>query len=293
MKEIVLISGKGGTGKTSMSASFAHLASMEGKAVMADCDVDAADMHLILKPLYIETKPFISGNIAVIDRDKCVQCGRCANLCRFDAISVSDDGKYSVKDPGCEGCGVCVHFCPADAIDFPERDCGEQYISDTRFGTLVHARLHPGAENSGKLVTEVRRAAAMAAREQSADWIIVDGSPGTGCPVIASITNADAVLVVAEPTISGRHDLDRVVELTKHFRIPCYVCINKWDINPEISSAIMSEYSDVFTGKIPYSPDFTKAMISEKAVTEYTESELHKDIKEVWTKLCHKVNNRE
>jgi MinD superfamily P-loop ATPase len=285
MKELVIISGKGGTGKTSITASFATLAK---NAVLADCDVDAADLHLILRPEAQQTHPFYSGHEAVIRTADCLQCGLCQTLCRFDAIKKSGD-KFQIEPSSCEGCGVCVHFCPAKAIDFPERLCGEWFLSKTRCGTMVHARLGIGAENSGKLVSTVRSQAKQIAAAIQADWILVDGPPGTGCPVIASLTGADAVLAVTEPTLSGQHDLLRVLELTRHFQIPAFICINKWDINPAMTATIESAATNagatVLT-RIPYDKSITEAQISGQSVVEHNEGPASQFIQTLWEKIC-------
>ena len=237
MKEIVIISGKGGTVKTSIAASFAALAA--GRAVVADCDVDAADLHLILKPEICRRMEFRGGRKAVIRTERCTGCGDCARMCRFDAVYEGITRKqalettYTIDPVACEGCGVCVRFCPEKAIDFPEQVCGEWYVSRSRFGSMVHARLGIGAENSGKLVTLVRGEAKKIAREQRAAYLLIDGSPGIGCPVIASLTGADLGLIVTEPTVSGDHDLRRIASLAKQLRIPAMVCVNKWDLNPK------------------------------------------------------------
>lgn len=287
MKELVIISGKGGTGKTSVTAAFATLASKRGKAVFADCDVDAADLHLILDPEIKRRREFISGNEAVIHEETCIGCGQCAQLCRFDAIHRLTNGKYMVD--GCEGCGVCVHFCPSHAISFPHRRCGEWYLSETRFGPLVHAQLDAEAENSGKLVSLVRKEARTKAEELKADYIIVDGCPGIGCPVIASITGADKVLAVVEPSLSSKHDLERVIELTKHFKIPLWVAINKFDINNIISREIqkLCQRSNVsFAGTIAYDTEITAAQIQGKSIIEYNASSpLAGQIASVWDEL--------
>jgi len=239
MRELVIISGKGGTGKTSIAASFAVLA---GRAVLADCDVDAADLHLILSPQVKRRNAFRSGHEAVIRQTDCVASGDCERVCRFGAVRRLDSGKESPKyviDPvACEGCGVCVRFCPEQAIDFPERTCGEWFVSETRCGSMVHARLGIAAENSGKLVSLVRAQAREIAKTQKLDWLLIDGSPGIGCSVIASLTGANLALVVTEPTLSGEHDLERVLQLTKHFGIPAMVCVNKWDLNPSMTERI-------------------------------------------------------
>jgi len=288
MKEIVIISGKGGTGKTSITSSFATLAK---NCVLADCDVDASDLHLILKPVTKETNQFISGNEAIIDNNKCTQCGHCQSICRFNAIITKED-KYYVDPAMCEGCKVCVQFCPTNAINFPKRNCGEWFISQTKYGTMVHATLAIAAENSGKLVTLVRQHAQTIAKKQNAEYIIVDGPPGTGCPVIASITGADAVLVITEPTLSGIHDLERVVKLAKHFKIPAYVCINKWDINPqntEIIEKLAVEHNCPAIGRIPYDKEITKAQIAGESIVEYCNQSLTKQITKLWNNLCQKI----
>jgi MinD superfamily P-loop ATPase len=249
VNELVVISGKGGTGKTSLTASFAALAH---NAVLADCDVDAADLHLILSPEIRRREEFRSGNEAVIRQADCIHCGRCAALCRYDAIPETDENgvRHFEVDPGsCEGCGLCIWNCPAKAIDFPSRLCGEWFRSDTRHGPMVHARLAPGGENSGKLVSLVREQAREVATEQNRDLVLVDGPPGTGCAVIAALTGAHSVLIVTEPTVSGAHDLSRVLELTRHFGIPTCVCVNKWDLNPDQTELIETEARA--TGALP------------------------------------------
>ena len=298
MKEIVIISGKGGTGKTSLTASFATLAAKRGKAVFADCDVDAADLHLVFSPNILERNEFISGHVARVDPKKCLSsgedgsCSKCIELCRFGAIKHSFKTGCEVDDGSCEGCGVCVRFCPTAGIDFVDRRCGEWYVSDTRFGTLVHAALDTRAENSGKLVTTVRKTARRIAEEQKADWVIVDGSPGTGCPVIASITGADAVVIVTEPTMSGQHDLERVASLARHFSIPFSVVVNKFDINQTMAEATESwcVRNDVpFLGMIPYDSAVTKAQIEGKSVIEYCDTSEHNIsgiLAGIWEKIC-------
>ncbi|MBN2008705.1 4Fe-4S binding protein [candidate division KSB1 bacterium] len=284
MKEIIIISGKGGTGKTTVTAAFASLAE---RKVMADCDVDAADLHLILQPTIRHTEEFRSGKTASIRLQDCRRCARCINVCQFSAIS--DD--YIIDPVACEGCGVCVHFCPFNVIDFNENHSGYWYVSETRFGTLVHAKLGIAEENSGKLVTLVRQQARLAAEEQQADYIIVDGSPGIGCPVISSITGANAVLIVTEPTLSGLHDVERVVTLANgHFRIPTYICVNKFDLNLDITQQIrdLSEkHGAKFVGQIPYDNVTTEAMVAGKNVIEYSDNPVATAIRSVW----QQVNN--
>ena len=266
--ELVVINGKGGTGKTSVTAALVHLVS---NPVMADCDVDAADLHLVLEPEIVERHDFVSGHEAVVRTDECINCGVCQDYCRFGAIRPAGNESYQVDPVSCEGCGVCVHFCPEGAIDFPDRHCGEWYLSKTSVGPMVHARLGVVAENSGKLVSQVRQKSREVAEEQNASVIIVDGPPGVGCPVIASITGASMVLVVTEPTCSGEHDLLRTLQLAKHFETPAMVCVNKWDINPEVTQRIekvATEAGATVIGRIPYDKAVTKAQIMGKAVTE-------------------------
>ncbi len=286
MKEIVIISGKGGTGKTSVTSSFATLAK---NAVLVDCDVDAADLHLILNPKVITRNDFISGHEAVIRTEDCIGCGICEEQCRFESISCDSDNKYHVDPTSCEGCSVCVEFCPVGAIDFPDRNCGEWFESETRFGPMIHARLGIAAENSGKLVSVVRQQAKRIAEEKEASLILVDGPPGTGCPVIASITGCDGVVVVTEPTLSGIHDLERILALTKHFDIQAYVCVNKWDINPD-NTAVIEEFvvkaGATFLGKVSYSKEVTKSQIIGESVVESGCGVICEEITQLWMRLC-------
>jgi MinD superfamily P-loop ATPase len=287
IREIVVLSGKGGTGKTSLTASFAMLAK---NPVVADCDVDAADLHLLLTPRVIRRETFVSGHEAVIRPGDCTVCGKCLQLCRFGAIR-EHDGLYFVDPTACEGCGVCVHFCPAQAIDFPDRECGELMVSDSRSGPMVHARLKAAAENSGKLVTAVRKEARRLAEEQARELILVDGPPGIGCPVIASLTGASLVLVVTEPTVSGEHDLLRVLQLTRHFRIPTAICINKWDINPALTERIekaAAEHGTTVAGRVRYDAWFSRAQAQGLAIVE-TGSPASEEVKSIWKTLFEGV----
>ena len=285
MKELVVISGKGGTGKTSITASLAALAASEERPVMADCDVDAADLHLILQPTVRQKQEFRSGRCARIDAKKCQGCGRCEELCRFSAIYKAADGKTREINPSaCEGCKVCVQFCPAGAIAFEERLCGEWMISDTRLGALVHAKLHAGGENSGKLVTRVRTAAKQEAEQNGAALIVTDGPPGIGCPVIASVTGASLVLIVTEPTVSGEHDLKRVLQLTQHFKVSAAICVNKWDLNAQMTERIENfgrSQGAFIAGRVRYDRAVTTAQLSAKAVVE-TDADSGADIRKVW-----------
>lgn len=265
MKQIVVLSGKGGTGKTSIVAG---LASIMPSLVLADCDVDAADLHLVTQPKIITRHAFISGELARIDEDKCSGCLLCEQKCRFGAISPEP----RVLPEHCEGCGLCAYVCPNEAIVMEPRHCGWWYESHTRFGILVHASLTPGAENSGRLVTTVRRMAVDLAEEQGCEYVLVDGSPGIGCPVIASLTGADLALLVAEPTVSALHDLKRVHELARHFHVPCLVLVNKADLSQERTREILdfcARSGVPVAGEIPHDPIFTQAQLAGKSVVEY------------------------
>lgn len=292
MKEIVVVSGKGGTGKTSLVASLAVLA---GRSVLADCDVDAADLHLVVKPKIEKTTDFLGGKKAAIVQDKCVGCGRCFEVCKFGAVK-RDEGKaggYVVDPVDCEGCGVCSHFCPEKAISFEPAVNGQWFISQTRYGPMVHARLGIAEDNSGKLVSLVRTQAKRIAERENVSYILVDGPPGIGCPVIASVTGADAVLIVTEPTVSGEHDLERVASLARHFQIPIYICVNKFDINPGICEQIerkaLSE-GITLVGRIHYDLAITKAQIKGEAVVSLPNTMAAQDIKVVWDKLVTAIN---
>ena len=286
MKELVVISGKGGTGKTSIVAAFASL--VENK-LLCDADVDAADLHLIMAPDNKEINDFESGHSAVINQDRCTECGLCKDLCRWGAIN----DKYAVDPIECEGCGVCVYFCPEKAIDFPLKTCGEWYVSETRFGPMVHARLGIAEENSGKLVALVRQEGKKLAESKQLDLIITDGPPGIGCPVIASIGGASSVLIVTEPTVSGTHDMERVAQLAAHFNVPSMICVNKYDLNPtetRVVEEIAKEKGVTILGRIPFDPIFTKSMIQGQTIFEYnTKSEAGEAIKEIWGKIAHQL----
>jgi len=281
MKELVIISGKGGTGKTSLMAAFASLAKNK---VLCDADVDAADLHLITAPRLKERHDFQGGHTAIINKDKCTQCGICQDLCRWDAVS----DEFEIDSIECEGCGVCVYLCPEKVIDFPLNTCGEWFISDTSFGPMVHARLGIAEENSGKLVSLVRRKARELAEEKKLDLILTDGPPGVGCPVIAAVGGASGVLIVTEPTVSGKHDMERVVRLAAHFNVPAMVCVNKFDLNLDQTQAIeaySNENNVSFLGRIPFDPIFTKAMVQGQNIFEYDmESETGQVVKDLWKK---------
>lgn len=295
MNELVVISGKGGTGKTSIVASFAALAR---NAVLADCDVDAADLHLILQPKVQSRGRFSGGSAARVMAGHCIACGKCEEVCRFDAVFFDGPGNGKVArtfriDPLlCEGCGVCAWFCAEKAIEFAPSYNGEWFVSETRWGPMVHAALGVAEENSGKLVTLVRTKAMELAEERKADLVLIDGSPGIGCPVIASITGASLVLVVTEPTLSGLHDLRRVAELTDHFGIPALVCVNKWDLNPEVTAEIERDATRLghrIVGKVRYDRAVTEAQIRQQAVVEYCQGGSAVDIREVWRSVSQEM----
>ena len=288
MRELVVLSGKGGTGKTSLTASFAVLAE---QSVIADCDVDAADLHLVLAARVKRREEFRAGHEAAITPKLCTGCGLCQERCRFDAVRAeaadTDRRRFSIDTSACEGCGVCVRSCPERAIDFRERTSGEWYVSDTRCGPMVHARLGIAAENSGKLVSLVRRQAREIAEREGRGLLLVDGPPGIGCPVIASLTGTSAALVVTEPTLSGEHDLQRVLTLTRHFKVPAAVCVNKWDLNPEMAARMErgARAAGAWNaGRVRYDRGVTEAQISACTVVE-TGAPSGNDIRDLWSAL--------
>ena len=285
MREIVVISGKGGTGKTSLTAAFAHLA--ENK-VICDLDVDAPDLHLLLAPGPLRTEQFFSGHEAIINPDLCTGCGVCASMCRYEAIapvSLADRNVCQVVPTRCEGCSVCVAFCPEQAIAFPSRHCGTWYHSDTRFGPMIHAQLFPGQENSGLLVSRLKKEARNLAQAQNLDLILCDGAPGIGCPVIASLSQTDLAVVVTEPTPSGVHDLERVTGLCDHFRTKVAVIINKYDLNPEHTAridALCAQKGYALLAHLPHDEQVTQAMVQRQAVTEGPDSALTTGVRQAW-----------
>jgi len=277
MKEAVILSGKGGTGKTSIVGSFAALAK---RKVLADCDVDAADLHLLLSPSVKQESEFWSGRVACIDEDTCTQCDLCRELCRFDAIK-----DFKVDPLACEGCGFCYHICPDEAVTMREKMSGYWFISDTRYGPLVHARLGIAQENSGKLVAQVREQAKQIAREQSLDYIISDGPPGIGCPVISSLSGVSLALLVTEPTLSGIHDLERLLGVCHHFGIPALVCINKYDLNENNTHQIevyCSTQGVEVASKIPFDNVVTEALVHSVPVVEYANGNVSCEIEALW-----------
>jgi MinD superfamily P-loop ATPase len=281
VKQITVISGKGGTGKTSITAAFASIGE---NAVFADCDVDAADLHLIFKPDIKETKSFHGLKIASIDKEICTECKKCYDNCKFNAI----DEDINIINESCEGCGLCEYICPVDAIKMTDRESGFSYISDTRFGPMSHAMLKTAEEASGKLVTVVRNNAKTLAEKKKKDLIIIDGPPGIGCPVISSISGVDLVLIVTEPTLSAIHDLERIIGVAQHFKIPAVVCINKYDINlnntEKIEQYCKSNNINV-VGKLPYDTVVTEAMIHEKNVIEFSKGDFSDMVIKMWNNI--------
>jgi len=286
MKEIVILSGKGGTGKTSLVGSLAFLA--ENK-IMVDCDVDAADLHLLLDPKVRSRNEFRSGVKARVVSDQCSGCGTCVDLCQFGAITLDQGKRQALINPlACEGCGVCAHFCPEQAIVLVENYCGNWFISDTKYGPLVHAQLFAGEENSGKLVSFIKRQARSLAEETWADLIIIDGAPGIGCPVIASLSGVDTVLAVTEPTQSGWHDLERVLDLALHFRLPSFVCINKWDLYPKMAQTIeeaCAQRGVEVLGRIPFDPIVVTCQLHGIPVVCNEQSPAAAAIRKIWQDL--------
>lgn len=279
IKKMTVISGKGGTGKTSLVGCFAALADQE--AVLVDGDVDAANLSLITNPMLVEEYDFRASKVAVIDPGNCENCGLCRELCRFSAISED----YIVNPLSCEGCGFCFYACPHNAVHLQERLSGRWFVSETLYGILVHARLGIAEENSGKLVTTIRNKAQEIAKAKCKEYLIIDGPPGIGCPVIASLSGVDAALIVTEPTVSGIHDLERVLAVCKHFGVKAAVCINRFDLGKVQSGAIekyCQEEEIAVVGKIPFNRDFVKAMVRGIPVVEYNNGPLSRRIGEIW-----------
>ncbi len=285
MHEIVVLSGKGGTGKTSIVGSFAAIASSK---VLADCDVDAADLHLLLSPTTTNESEFYSGQVAEIDPAKCTQCGLCEDICRFDAIK-----DFVVDHISCEGCGFCFHACPAEAIKMKECLAGHWFISDTRYDPLVHSKLGIAEENSGKLVALVRQNARQLAEKEGLKYIITDGPPGIGCPVISSLSGANLALIVTEPTLSGLHDLERVLGVCRHFGVRALVCINKYDINEENTHKIVTFCSNQeieVVSKIPLDNVVTEALVHGLPVVEYSNNSVSHEIRKLWENISERLH---
>lgn len=281
MKQITIISGKGGTGKTVITASFAALVE---HACFVDCDVDAADLHLLLKPEIQETHEFRSGKTAKINKELCTQCGACVEVCRFDAI----DENYNVDPVSCEGCAVCSHVCSVEAVCMEENLSGEWYLSNTKYGPLIHARLGIAEENSGKLVSRIRQVAIELAKSRKLNYVIVDGPPGIGCPVIASLSGVDMALIVTEPTLSGIHDMERIADVAVHFSIPTGVVINKYDINLENSDAIQkicNERHIEVLARLPFSEDVVKSVVQGSPIVEFCRDGITKQIINLWNRI--------
>jgi len=292
MKQLVVLSGKGGTGKTTVTAALAHLASEELSIVLADGDVDAANLELVLEPTKLEEHDFRSGKRAVIDADKCTLCGVCETVCRFDAIRPPTETPvscaYQVEALSCEGCASCFYQCPEDAIRMEEQLAGRWFRSDSRFGPLFHAHLFAGQENSGKLVTLVKQQGRLLASDTDATLLLVDGPPGIGCPVISASAGADMALLVVEPTVAGAHDLERVLSTTEHFGVPALVVINKSDLNEERSqevAAFCAERGIEVVGRIPYDTVVTEAMVQGRPVTAYTDGAVSAALRDVWERV--------
>jgi MinD superfamily P-loop ATPase len=280
LKQLVIISGKGGTGKTTLTAAFTKLADMLS---VADCDVDAADLHLVLGPDIMQSYPYQGGKKAVIDLDNCTECFLCVDHCRFDAIQ-----NFSIDPLACEGCGFCYHVCPENAIQMKQVVSGYYRVSKIPEGDFVDAALEPGEGNSGKLVSEVKNRAKQIAEQQDNSWLLIDGPPGIGCPVNASLTGVDFAVIITEPSVSGLHDLKRVIELIKRFRIPSAIVINKYNINQEMSQAIETYASEIrleIAGKIPFDERVDKALVAGKTIVEIDDSPAAKEIANIWRKV--------
>lgn len=290
-RQLVVISGKGGTGKTSLVACFAALA---GSKVLVDCDVDVPDLHLVLEPKIKQSREFVGGKVARVDPEVCTGCGECVNSCRFEAVSLDGPGGPAAEATArvdrlaCEGCGVCAEFCPSGAAELVPAVNGEWFISQTRHGPMVHACLHAAEENSGKLVSLLREEAKALARRESLELMICDAPPGIGCPVIASLAGADLALVVTEPTVSGLHDLERVLQLTRHFQIPAMVCVNRADINEAIARRIedlTNRCGGGVVGRIPFDPAVVEAQMGRTSVVEHSDGPANAAIREVWRRI--------
>lgn len=302
MKQLVILSGKGGTGKTSITAAFAHLAAEDDtiQAVLADADVDASNFELVLSPHMQEEHEFVGGALAVIDQSRCHHCGTCVQVCRFDAIATvppAEGGGYWVDEIACEGCAACMYQCSAQAIEMLPQLAGRWFRADSRYGTLFYAALLPAQENSGKLVTLVKQQARLAGLDTNADVVLVDGPPGIGCPVISASAGADLALIVAEPTVSGFHDLERVLETTTHFRVPALVCVNKADIYPEGTQQLHTYCAtrDIeVVGDIPFDEAVQQAMVQGEPITAWKpDSSVSIAIVAVWQRILKRLRTEE
>ncbi len=281
LKQVVVISGKGGTGKTVVTGALAALAKNK---IMVDCDVDAADLHLLLQPVIKESHEFKSGKTAVIDKKLCTECGKCISACRFNAIKPD----FVVESFSCEGCSFCTRICPAEAIRMQENIAGEWFVSDTRYGTLVHAKLGIAEENSGKLVAKIRQVAKEQATAQKADYIIIDGPPGIGCPVISSLTGVDLAVIVTEPTLSGLHDAQRVIETASHFKVAVMLVVNKYDLNSEMTLNIevfCKEQGIPLIGRIPFDKEIVNSMVAGKTIIEYVKGKTKEELVSIWEQI--------
>ncbi len=292
MKQLVVLSGKGGTGKTTVTAALGHLAAQELSVVLADGDVDAANLELVLEPRKLEEHDFVSGKRAVIDPERCTACGICESVCRFDAIqpptATSSSEAYQVHGLSCEGCASCFYQCPEEAIRMEDQLAGRWFRSESRFGPLFHAHLFAGQENSGKLVTLVKQQGRLLASDTGAQLLLVDGPPGIGCPVISASAGADMALLVVEPTVAGVHDLERVLGTTEHFGVPALVVLNKADLNPNRSdqvAAFCAENGIELVGRIPYDNIVTEAMVQGLPVTAYADGAVSAALRDVWERV--------
>lgn len=284
MREVLIISGKGGTGKTSLTGAFAHLATNK---VICDLDVDAPDLHLLLQPANYQEEEFYSGYAAEIDRDKCSGCGLCQIMCRYDAVRKTQNG-FAIDPLRCEGCKVCVTFCPEKAVTFLQKHCGHWYVSSTRFGEMVHAHLFPGEANSGRLVMVLKQKARELAQSLGGDLILCDGAPGIGCPVISSLSGVNLAVAVTEPTPSGRHDLERVADLCSYFHVTFAVIVNKYDLNREETERIESfcrQRNFPVIARLPHDPAVTSAMVRGMVVTELPETDIGSEIRRAWMRI--------
>ncbi|MCD6418108.1 ATP-binding protein [bacterium] len=283
MKQIVIISGKGGTGKTTVAAALSRIAS---EKVLVDVDVDAANLEIVTDAKLVHSEPFSDSKLAAIDDEKCIRCDLCRQHCRFDAISVDEDGKYRIDEHSCEGCDVCRLVCPADAISINSALSGTVKKSETPFGTLWHGELSAGRDNSGKMVTYLREKGAEDAQNKQIPYVLIDGAPGVGCQVIASLTGVDLALIVSEPTLSAMHDLERIFQLAQHFRVPAILVINKASINSSLKGEISrwaNNQKIPIVAEIPVDVRIVKSMAQRQSPIEIGDEELTAIYKNIWT----------